>query len=276
LEDLGLTHGCFDRFERMIRRPYGIVLVTGPTGSGKSTTLYAALLKIYTAEKKIITIEDPVEYELDGINQIPVRPKRGLTFATGLRHIVRQDPDIIMVGEIRDVETAEIAIRAALTGHLVFSTLHTNDSPGAVTRLLDMGVEPFLVASSTQGILAQRLIRRLCKHCKVGYPPDPAIFKQFATNGHRPEVVYRPAGCEDCRSRGYKGRTGIFELLTVNDAIHHLILERASTSEIRKEALKHMDPMRQDGWRKICDGQTSIEEVLQVTQQDVAPDVEID
>jgi type II secretion system protein E len=275
LEDLGLTEQTYHNFSEMISRPYGIVLSCGPTGSGKSTTLYGALTKIYTSEKKIITIEDPVEYELDGINQIPVRPKRGLTFANGLRHIVRQDPDIIMVGEIRDVETAEIAIRAALTGHLVFSTLHTNDAAGAVTRLIDMGVEPFLVASSTQGILAQRLVRKLCKHCREPYAPDQSLAGEFqASNRALPEHIYRPKGCEDCHGRGYLGRTGIFELLTMTDEIHALILQRASTAEIRREALKTMTTMRQDGWRKISDGQTSVEEVLQATQFDIAPDVE--
>jgi type II secretion system protein E len=271
LDDLGLTNETHAGFLRLIHRPYGIMLVCGPTGSGKTTTLYAALTRIYTSEKKIITIEDPVEYELDGVNQIPVRPKRGLSFANGLRHIVRQDPDIIMVGEIRDVETAEIAIRAALTGHLVFTTLHTNDAPGAVTRLLDMGVEPFLVASSTQGILAQRLVRKLCNHCKEGFHPEPVMFKDFDINDTTlPEIVYRAVGCEDCRNRGYLGRTGVFELLTMNDRIHTLVLERRSTAEIRREALKTMFPMRRDGVLKICNGITSIEEVLQATQQEMA------
>ena len=275
LEDLGLTSKSYERFLHLIHRPYGILLVCGPTGCGKTTTLYAALTRIYTAEKKIITIEDPVEYELDGINQIPVRPKRGLSFANGLRHIVRQDPDIIMVGEIRDVETAEIAIRAALTGHPVFSTLHTNDAAGAITRLVDMGVEPFLAASSTQGILAQRLVRKLCNHCKEAYHPNPAMFKDFDINGlPLPDVVYRAKGCEDCRERGYLGRTGIFEVITMNDQIHALILARSSTAEIRQEALKTMQTMRQDGLEKICRGITSAEEVLQATQQDMPVDVE--
>jgi len=271
LEDLGLEEETYERFYRLIHRPYGIILVCGPTGSGKTTTLYAALTRIYTSEKKIITIEDPVEYELDGINQIPVRPKRGLSFANGLRHIVRQDPDIIMVGEIRDAETAEIAIRAALTGHLVFSTLHTNDAPGAVTRLVDMGVEPFLVASSIQGVLAQRLVRKLCNHCKEPYHPDPRVLDEFNLNGlERPEVVYRPHGCDDCRNRGYLGRIGVFELLEMNDEIHNLVLARASTAEIRNEAMKTMKTMRQDGWGKIARGITSVEEVLQVTQHELS------
>jgi len=275
LEDLGLTGRTYERFLRLIRRPYGIILSSGPTGSGKSTTLYASLTRIYTAEKKIITIEDPVEYELDGINQIPVRPKRGLSFANGLRHIVRQDPDIIMVGEIRDVETAEIAIRAALTGHLVFSTLHTNDAPGAITRLIDMGVEPFLVASSTQGILAQRLVRKLCNHCKKPFSLRPEMLRDFdLTEMKPPEVIYGPVGCEDCRNRGYLGRTGVFELLLMNDKIHSLVLARSSTAEIRNEALKTMIPMRVDGWNKICQGITSIEEVLQATQQEMASELE--
>jgi len=275
LDDLGLIAKTYDRFLHLIRRPFGIVLVCGPTGCGKTTTLYAALSRIYTSEKKLITIEDPVEYELDGVNQIPVRPKRGLTFATGLRHIVRQDPDIIMVGEVRDLETAEIAIRAALTGHLVFSTLHTNDASGAVTRLVDMGVEPFLVASSTQGILAQRLVRKLCNHCKQPFQPNLIMIKDFTTDASElPKVIYRASGCEDCRGRGYLGRTGIFELLLMNDRIHSLVLARSSTAEIRNEALNTMLTMRQDGWLKICHGVTSIEEVLQATAQDVPPDVE--
>jgi type II secretory ATPase GspE/PulE/Tfp pilus assembly ATPase PilB-like protein len=275
LEDLGLTSHTYQDFLRLIRHPYGIAMVCGPTGSGKTTTLYAGLTRIYTSEKKIITIEDPVEYELDGINQIPVRPKRGLTFANGLRHIVRQDPDIIMVGEVRDVETAEIAIRAALTGHLVFSTLHTNDASGAVTRLIDMGVEPFLVASSIQGILAQRLVRKLCGHCREPYRPERTALMDFDINGLPvPEQIYRPKACEDCRHRGYLGRTGVFELLEINERIHELILRRASTAEIRNEALETMQTMRQDGWEKICRGVTSIEEVLQATQHELSPDVE--
>jgi len=275
LDDLGLAAKTHDRFIQLIHRPYGIILVCGPTGSGKTTTLYAALTRIYTSEKKIITIEDPVEYELDGVNQIPVRPKRGLSFANGLRHIVRQDPDIIMVGEVRDVETAEIAIRAALTGHLVFSTLHTNDASGAITRLIDMGVEPFLVASSTQGILAQRLVRKLCDHCKQGFHPDPVMFKDFDFQiSDLPEAVYRPVGCEDCRNRGYLGRTGVFEMLLMNDKIHTLVLSRASTAEIRREALNTMLPMRHDGFLKICKGITSIEEVLQATAQEMPAEME--
>jgi len=275
LEDLGLASKTYERFLHLIHRPYGIVLVCGPTGCGKTTTLYAALTRIYTSEKMLITIEDPVEYELDGVNQIPVRPKRGLDFATGLRHIVRQDPDIIMVGEVRDLETAEIAIRAALTGHLVFSTLHTNDASGAVTRLVDMGVEPFLVASSTQGILAQRLVRKLCNHCKQPLHPDRVMVKDFDIRDLEfPETIYRSAACEDCRGRGYLGRTGIFELLLMNDKIHSLVLARSSTADIRREALHTMQPMRHDGWLKICRGVTSIEEVLQATAQDVSPEVE--
>ncbi|MCX8036849.1 MAG: ATPase, T2SS/T4P/T4SS family [Candidatus Sumerlaeia bacterium] len=275
LDDLGLGDKTKERFLQLIHRPYGIILVCGPTGSGKTTTLYAALTRIYTSEKKIITIEDPVEYELEGVNQIPVRPKRGLSFATGLRHIVRQDPDIIMVGEIRDVETAEIAIRAALTGHLVFSTVHTNDAPGAVTRLVDMGVEPFLVASSTQGILAQRLVRKLCNHCKQPFRPEPIMFRDFnMENEEIPEQVFRPVGCEDCRNRGFLGRTGVFELLLMNDRIHTLVLERASTADIRREAVKTMTTMRQDGLRKIREGITSIEEVLQATAQEMITDSE--
>jgi len=243
------------------------MLVCGPTGSGKSTTLYSSLQQILTPEKKIITIEDPVEYQIPGINQIPVRPKRGLTFATGLRAILRQDPDIIMVGEIRDRETADISIRAALTGHLVFSTLHTNDAPGAITRLIDMGVEPFLMASSVQGILGQRLVRKLCPHCKRAVDLKTK-YPQLAQTTTLPSLVYEPAGCEECHGRGYHGRIGIFELLTITDTLHDLILRSASSGEIKAAARKDMRTMRQDGWDKVRAGSTSVTEVMQATQFD--------
>ncbi len=269
LSQLGMDPETHGRFSALLHRPYGILLVCGPTGSGKTTTLYSALRQIYTPEKKIITIEDPVEYQMAGVNQIPVRPKRGLTFANGLRAIVRQDPDIIMVGEIRDRETADIAIRAALTGHLVFSTLHTNDAPGAVTRLLDMGVEPFLIASSTQGILGQRLVRRLCTECRRPTTPDPVLLQEFEVQD-LPERIFKPGACDECRRRGYRGRVGVFEFLVMSEELHDLTLRSASSAEIKAAARRSMRTMRQDGWLKICAGLSSVAEVLQVTQFDNA------
>ena len=265
LTHLGMEESIRERYSSLLRRSYGILLVCGPTGSGKTTTLYGSLIQIYTPEKKIITIEDPVEYQIAGITQIPVRPRRGLDFAHGLRAIVRQDPDIIMVGEVRDRETADIAIRAALTGHLVFSTLHTNDAPGAVTRLLDMGVEPFLIASSIQGVLAQRLVRRLCAPCRAPAAPDPILARQFDVTD-LPERVFEPRGCEECLERGYKGRVGIFELLTMHEKLHDMILHAASSTEIKHAAREHLSTMRMEGWNKICAGVTSVTEVLQATQ----------
>jgi type II secretory ATPase GspE/PulE/Tfp pilus assembly ATPase PilB-like protein len=267
LEQLGMPKETYRRFAEVFHRPYGIVLVCGPTGSGKTTTLYSVLREIFTPEKKIITIEDPVEYQMTGVNQIPVRPKRGLTFASGLRSILRQDPDIIMVGEIRDQETADIAIRAALTGHLVFSTLHTNDAPGAITRLLDMGIEPFLVASSIQGVLGQRLVRKLCAKCRRAVAPDPSISVHFGVTA-LPDAIYEPGGCEDCRRRGYFGRVGIFEFLTITDRMHDLILRSASSAEVKTASLEKMESMRQDGWNKIRQGVTTVAEVLQATRLD--------
>ena len=265
LTRLGMSVATHNRFSQLLHRPHGILLVCGPTGSGKTTTLYSGLNEIFTPAKKIITIEDPVEYKMHGVNQIPVRPKRGLDFASGLRSILRQDPDIIMVGEIRDRETADIAIRAALTGHLVFSTLHTNDSAGAVTRLVDMGVEPFLISSSLQGALAQRLVRRLCPECRKRVACDPALAAQFGADAS-PEFVYEPAGCTECHGWGFHGRIGIFELLVMNQHLHDLILQGASTTEVRATAAAHMQTMVQDGWEKIRDGVTTISEVLQATQ----------
>lgn len=266
VDELGFCPEMEKRFLRLLSRSSGIMLVTGPTGSGKTTTLYAGLHRIYTPEKKFITIEDPVEYHLDGINQMQVNTKRGLTFATGLRHIVRQDPDVIMVGEIRDRETADIAIRAALTGHLVFSTLHTNSSPGAIARLLDMGVDPYLISSSIAGILAQRLVRKICHECKVEYVPntDHLLAMQHEANGSIP--FYRGAGCETCQGVGYHGRTGLFELLVLDDRLREFILTRPSTSQIAKQA--GVVPMREDGWKKVSQGITTIEEVLRVTEEE--------
>jgi type II secretory ATPase GspE/PulE/Tfp pilus assembly ATPase PilB-like protein len=268
LEQLGLSERTQPRFTELLERPHGMLLVTGPTGSGKTTTLYAALNRIYTPTRKIITIEDPVEYRLDGINQIPVNPKRGLDFANGLRAIVRQDPDIIMVGEIRDRETAEIAIRSALTGHLVFSTLHTNDAAGAVSRLLDMGVEPFLLASSLIGVLAQRLVRTICPHCRRPHRPEPHLLERV---GHQPTDAaegdfFAGQGCAQCRQTGYQGRRGIFELLRVTPAVRGAIGARATTDEIVRLAPPDHEPMREDGYRKAVAGLTTLEEVLRVTQ----------
>ncbi len=268
LSDLGMNDECLKGFNQCLHKNHGMVLVTGPTGCGKTTTLYAALNKIYTPAVKMITIEDPVEYQLDGVIQMPVNPKRGLTFATGLRHIVRQDPDIIMVGEIRDRETADIAIRAALTGHLVFSTLHTNDAPGAVTRLIDMGVEPFLLASSLEAVLAERLVRKICLKCKEPYKPDENLIRNL--NGSvtvKPNMkLYHGVGCNECMNTGMRGRTGIFELLRITDSLRELIAARPTTEQIIKAAPAEHKGMRHDGVAKVLKGITTAEEVLRVTQ----------
>ncbi len=271
LEQLGFPATTRGRFEHLIRRPYGIILSTGPTGSGKTTTLYGALQMVNSPERKVITIEDPVEYQLAGVNQIHVRPKIGLTFAEGLRHILRQDPDVIMVGEIRDRDTADIAIHAALTGHLVFSTLHTNDSASAVARLVDMGAEPFLVASSLEGVLAQRLVRRLCDQCKEPYVPSDLELGELGVAGiWREEVtVYRPVGCDACRGTGYLGRIGLFELLMVDDSITDLIMRRAPSTALREAAQRSgLVTLREEGWQRVLDGVTSIDEVTRVTHED--------
>jgi type II secretory ATPase GspE/PulE/Tfp pilus assembly ATPase PilB-like protein len=245
------------------------VLVTGPTGSGKTTTLYAALDKINRTDLKIITVEDPVEYQLKGVNQIPVRPKIGLSFASGLRHIVRQDPDVIMVGEIRDLETAEIAIQAALTGHLVFSTLHTNDAPGAVTRLQDMGCEPYLVSSVLSGVLAQRLVRRICQACRAPDHPDPASLLALGVTDAAGVELFHGKGCDDCRGTGYRGRTGMYELFRITEEARSLIVRKAPAGEIRRHAVAHgMVTLREDAWAKACAGLTTVEEILRVTQED--------
>jgi general secretion pathway protein E len=267
LDKLGFPHEALKGYEELINRPYGILLVTGPTGSGKTTTLYASLNKINSSEKKIITIEDPIEYQLDGINQIQVKPKIGLTFANGLRHIVRQDPDIIMVGEIRDLETADIAIHSALTGHLVFSTLHTNDAPGAVTRLLDMGIESFLVSSSLIGVLAQRLVRIICPDCKAPVKPSEEFLEEIGAE--KGVFIYHGTGCEECRYTGYKGRTGIFELMVLTEDIRRLILEKTSANIIKQKAVSlGMQTLRENGWQKVREGITTMEEVLRVTQEE--------
>jgi type IV pilus assembly protein PilB len=268
LQDLGMNEQTLEGFSKCLRKTHGIVLVTGPTGSGKTTTLYAALNRIYSPSVKMITIEDPVEYQLEGINQIPVNVKRGLTFATGLRHILRHDPDIIMVGEIRDRETADIAIRAALTGHLVFSTLHTNDAAGAVTRLIDMGVEPFLLASSLEGILAQRLVRRICPKCKESYQPEESLLRSL--NGSvklEPGAkFYHGVGCNHCNETGMTGRFGIFELLRITSRIRELIAGRPTTDQIMREApADHLD-MVHDGITKVLQGVTTPEEIFRVAK----------
>jgi general secretion pathway protein E len=267
LEQLGFPEDTVKKYRKIITTPYGMILVTGPTGSGKTTTLYASLNKINSSDKKIITIEDPIEYQIEGINQIQVKPQIGLTFANGLRHIVRQDPDVIMVGEIRDIETAEIAIHSALTGHLVFSTLHTNDAPGAVTRLLDMGIEGFLVSSSLIGVLAQRLVRVICPRCKEPFTPQQQIIEKIEFQGEN-ITTYHGAGCEECRHTGYRGRTGIFELMVVDGEIRQLILDRVSSDVIRQKAVqKGMQVLRECGWQKVKEGITTVEEVLRVAQE---------
>jgi general secretion pathway protein E len=276
LEQLGMCKLDYDLVDKLITRSHGIILVTGPTGSGKSTTLYAALQRVNSPDKNIITVEDPIEYQMPGIGQIQVRPKIGLTFAMGLRHIVRQDPDIILVGEIRDHETAEMAIQASLTGHLVFATLHTNDSAGAITRLVNMGIEPFLVTSSTIAIMAQRLVRRICQHCKTPYAPDAdslrdlGIAPQEAANMQ----VYRGEGCEKCQHRGYFGRTGIFELLVMTQRIQEMTLKGADSNAIKREAMRHnMRTLRQDGATRVAEGISTIEEVLRVTRDDLVDEI---
>ena len=269
LDKLGFSMKEETAIREIIVKPHGIFLVTGPTGSGKSTSLYAFLSSINSVHKRIITIEEPVEYELKGINQIAVRPEIGLTFAMGLRHILRQDPNVIMVGEIRDMETAEIAIRAALTGHLVFSTLHTNDSPSAFTRLIDMGIEPFLVASSVEAVMAQRLVRNICPHCKTEQKVEPDYLRKigFPEDQIGSSHFYRGVGCEFCRQLGYQGRMGIYELLLITESIRPLILNRSAATTIAQRALEDgMRTLRTDGWNKVREGKTTIEEVLRVTQ----------
>ncbi|MGH7965953.1 MAG: type II secretion system ATPase GspE [Candidatus Binatia bacterium] len=273
LEELGLSGRNVEIVNRLITQSHGIVLVTGPTGSGKTTTLYAALSRINTTDKNIITIEDPIEYQLRGIGQMQVNPKINLTFAAGLRSILRQDPDVIMIGEIRDAETAEIAIQAALTGHLVFSTLHTNDSFGAVSRLLDMGIEPFLVSSSLLGVMAQRLVRRVCSACRQAYTPEESEMREIGltpeTLGERP--LYRVGvGCDACQNKGYRGRGGIHELLLLNDTLRTLVMQRADAATIRCAAIaSSMPTLRNDGAEKALAGITTVEEVVRVTQEEM-------
>ena len=271
IQELGLDEERAALLARLVEKPHGLFLATGPTGSGKTTTLYSILQGIYTPELKILTIEDPVEYELPGVAQIPVRPSRGFTFANGLRSILRQDPDVVMVGEIRDAETAEIAIRAALTGHQVFSTLHTNDATGAVTRLLDMGVEAFLISSSLDGVVAQRLVRRICPACRVESPVTPTVRDKLEALSGQPldHTYYHGRGCEECRGTGCRGRIGIFELLPITPELRELILQKRSNAELRAKANKTMLTMHQDALQKAAAGLTSLEEILRVSSGDL-------
>ncbi|MFA7236140.1 MAG: GspE/PulE family protein [Phycisphaeraceae bacterium] len=271
VSNLGMAERDKLLFDGVLEMPHGIVLVTGPTGSGKTTTLYAALGQINDIQRKIITIEDPVEYQLRGVNQIQVSTKAGLTFAAGLRAVLRHDPDVVLVGEIRDKETAEIAVQASLTGHLVFSTLHTNDAPGAATRLVDMGIEPYLVASSLEIVMAQRLVRVICEHCKTQCQPDE-VNRLRDRYGHLvPDQLYRGAGCRQCQNTGFRGRQGVFEIMAVTDDIRTLILKQAPAHEIRRLAVKHgMRSLREDGWRVIRQGRTTVDEVIQNTKDETA------
>lgn len=270
LAKLGFPGDCLEKFETIIKKPYGMLLVTGPTGSGKTTTLYASLNQLNTPGKKIITIEDPIEYQLHGVNQIHVKPQIGLTFSNGLRSIVRQDPDIIMVGEIRDTETADIAIQAALTGHMVFSTLHTNDSAGAISRLSDMGVENYLMASALEAVLAQRLIRKICSHCKEKINVSDKFLKSISSEmGSEPFALYEGKGCENCNQTGYHGRIGIYELLLLQSEIHDMIIEKTSAIPIKEKARAlGMTTLREGGWEKVRQGVTTASEIYRVTLEE--------
>ena len=268
LGGIGMPKRIYDYICEVIEKPNGIFIVTGPTGSGKTTTLYACLNRINTTDTKLLTAEEPVEYEIEGIQQVPINENIGLTFARALRAFLRQDPDRIMVGETRDLETAQIAIQASLTGHLVLTTLHTNDAPGAVARLIDMGVEPFLIASSLEGVLGQRLVRKICTHCRQPYEPSEAILRQIGLTIHDigDKNFYYGAGCAECNNTGYKGRKGIYELLDITEPIRELITQRAPSQVIRQKAIEHgMNTLRNDGLRSIFEGETTIEEVLKYT-----------
>ena len=269
LQEIGLSTEALTETKRLLRISHGIVLVTGPTGSGKTTTLYSALSHINSPDKNILTIEDPIEYQIDGIGQMQVNPKINLTFANGLRSMVRQDPDVILVGEIRDLETAEIAIQAALTGHLVFSTLHTNDAASAVTRLIDMGIEPFLVSSAVEAIVAQRLIRLVCQRCREAYQPDEAELGELGLKptSRRSMRIFRAKGCQACLETGYRDRTGIYEFLRMTEGIKSLVLKTSDANQIKQAAVAQgMKTLRDDGIRKVVDGRTTISEVLRITQ----------
>jgi type IV pilus assembly protein PilB len=267
LDSLGFSPDILPNFLSLIKKPNGIILVTGPTGSGKSTTLYTTLNLLNSTEKKIMTIEDPVEYRLKGISQVQAKPKIGLTFAAGLRSFLRQDPDIMLVGEIRDKETAEIAVQAALTGHIVLSTLHTNDAPSSVIRLVDMGIEPFLISSSVIGVIAQRLVRKICPKCKKEIKITPDIEKILNENeiGNTAITLYKGEGCPYCKDTGYKGRIAIFELMVITENIREMIIKNVSTGKLRQAAVKEgMCLLKIDGIKKVCEGVTTIDEVLRV------------
>jgi type IV pilus assembly protein PilB len=269
LADLGFDPNGLKTFEEQIRQPWGMILVTGPTGSGKSTTLYSALSTINDPRKNIITIEDPIEYQIKGINQVQAKPEIGLTFAEGLRSFLRQDPDIVMVGEVRDLETAEIAVKAALTGHLVLTTLHTNDAPSSINRLTNMGVEPFLVTASVNLLVAQRLVRRICENCKEVYKPSSDILAALNIQDSKEVKIYKGVGCERCRTTGYKGRVALYEVLVVTDKMRDLIVDGVSTSNLKRVAIEGgMETLRQSGTKKILEGITSPEEVLATTVAD--------
>ena len=272
MKELGLSSDDLHQLDHLIKKPHGIIFVTGPTGSGKTTTLYSCLSRVNSSDRKIISIEDPIEYQLPGITQIQINPRVGLTFAAGLRSMLRHDPDIMMVGEVRDVETAEIAIQVALTGHLVFSTLHTNDAASAVTRLLDMGVEPYLVSSSVECFIAQRLVRLICEKCKQPVKMTTDIIKEFGLDAEGTNItIYEGKGCEDCKFTGYRERQGIYEFLMLNEELRDMILGRVTASQIRNKAIKNgMRTLRQDGWEKIKKGLTTPAEVIRVTQEETA------
>jgi len=267
LDSLGMAIETQEKTNACITKPHGIFLVTGPTGSGKTTTLYAALGQLNDRVRNILTVEDPVEYYIDGIGQTQVNTKVDMSFARGLRAILRQDPDVVMVGEIRDIETAEIAVQASLTGHMVFSTLHTNTAVGAVTRLRDMGVEPFLLSSTLVGVLAQRLVRRLCPHCKQGHAATPSESERLNITTNLTPLIYIPKGCHECNQTGYLGRTGIYELVVIDEALQIMIHDGANEYELEKHARKHTPSIRQDGIAKILEGITSIEEITRVTRE---------
>jgi type II secretory ATPase GspE/PulE/Tfp pilus assembly ATPase PilB-like protein len=277
---LGLPEEDRGTIDEVLALPHGIVLVTGPTGAGKSTSLNAFIREVNSSDKRVITIEDPVEYEVEGVNQIQVNNEIDFGFAQALRHVLRQDPDIIMVGEMRDSETAEIGIQASLTGHLVFSTLHTNDAPGALTRLIDMGIEPFLIASAIEMVIAQRLVRRLCRQCSeiIHFPEEEMLETMRAlrldpSKGRGVTTIQRPVGCSQCRNTGYSGRVGLYEILRVDDHLHELIVERASSREVRKKALQHgMRPLEESGWNLVKQGTSSLEEIYRVIEMDSSTD----
>jgi len=272
IDELGMSPKDLKLLDILIHQTHGIILVTGPTGSGKTTTMYSCLNRINSVDKNIITVEDPIEYQLNGISQIQIKPQIGLSFATGLRSILRQDPDIMMIGEMRDLETSKTAIQSSLTGHLVFSTLHTNDAPGAITRLVEMGIEQYLVASSIIGVCAQRLVRSLCSACKEEFTAPASAFAELGYYGKEWEnrSTYKSMGCPECLGTGYKGRTGIFELFAVDDEVRNWILESYDSATLRRKAIEHgLVTLRDDGLRKILEGLTTLEEVTRVTGEDV-------